>query len=72
MTEQPTAPAQGPAEDAGPAPRGQCAACVIIKVVVFAGFVAYVAADFATGGKITGWLLAWLPRLPGGRGGDDT
>lgn len=71
MTDQPAAPAPGPADDAGPGPRGQCAACVIIKVVVFAGFVAYIAADFATGGKITGWLLGWLPRLPG-REGDES
>jgi len=64
MTEQAAAPEGGPDETA-PGPRGQCAACVIVKVIVFAGFVAYIAADFASGGKITGWLLGWLPRLPG-------
>jgi hypothetical protein len=65
MTDQAAAPPPAAGPDDGAEPRRQCAACVIIKVAAFAVFTAYVAADFATGGAITGWLLAWLPRLTG-------
>lgn len=41
---------------------------MIIKVAAFAVFTAYVAADFATGGKITGWILGMLRAFIPGQG----
>ena len=64
MTDQPPpAPPPEPAQ-----PRQQCSTCVIIKVAAFAVFTAYVAADFATGGKITGWILGMLRAFIPGQG----
>jgi len=51
---------QTPEAEAGP--RQQCGPCIVIKVIAFAVFTAYIAADLAMGGKLTGTLLSWLPK----------
>jgi hypothetical protein len=40
---------------------------VVIKVAAFALFTAYIAADFATGGALTGWILTVLRSVIPGR-----
>lgn len=69
MTDQPASlDSSGP-----PAPDAPCEDCApatgraILFAVAFAAFAAFVAADFATGGKLTAWtaaLLAGLRRTP--------
>lgn len=49
-------------DDTSTGPRQQCGTCIVIKVIAFAVFTAYIAADLAMGGKLTGTLLSWLPR----------
>lgn len=48
--------------ETGPGPRQQCGPCIVIKVIAFAVFTAYIAADLAMGGRLTGALLSWLPK----------
>lgn len=60
--EQPQSPAAPPEE-----PPLQCGPCVVIKVAAFALFTAYIAADFATGGALTGWILTVLRSVIPGR-----
>ena len=68
MTDQPASPdtppaAEEPCEDCSPV-TGRA----VFLAVAFAAFAAWVAADFATGGKLTGWAVATLTALRG-RGG---
>jgi hypothetical protein len=72
MTDQ-SAEASG-AEDQAPA-ADECATCIsargILLALAFAGFAAFVAADFATGGRLTaavaGTVAALRGRAEGGR-----
>ena len=69
MSDQPASP------DTPPAVEEPCEDCspvtgrAVFLAVAFAAFAAWVAADFATGGKLTGWAVATLAALRG-RGGD--
>jgi hypothetical protein len=61
----------GPAEAAAAAEaEGGCAWCAGARVVLFAAafamFAAYVAADFATGGRLTAYVAGALAGLRGG------
>lgn len=44
---------------------GRLSGRVIVAVVAFAVFTAYVAADFALSGRITGWLAGMLTAAHG-------
>lgn len=63
-----TAAAEAPAAEAD-----ECAEClggrVILLAVLFAAFAAYVAADFATGGRLTTGALGVLAAVRGRAGG---
>jgi hypothetical protein len=69
MTDQ-SAEASG-AEGQAPAAEGaeDCAACItargILLALAFAGFAAYVAADFATGGRLTAAVVGTVAALRG-------
>lgn len=62
------APAPGPGAGAAEG-AGECAACItargVLVAVAFAAFAAYVAADFATGGRVTAVALGTLATLRG-------
>lgn len=69
----------GPAEQApgDEASAGGCAWCAgartVLFAVAFAAFAAYVAADFATGGRVTLYLAGALSGFRGrGRGQEET
>ena len=65
------------APEPGPAPAGaadECANCLgaraIVFALAFAAFAAYVAADFATGGRVTAAALGMVAAVRGRAGGD--
>lgn len=67
--------AQAPEDEAGAA--GGCAWCAgartVLFAVAFAAFAAYVAADFATGGRVTLYVAGALSGLRGrGRGQEES
>lgn len=69
MTDQPASlDSHGPSTEAGAEPCEDCAPATgraILIAFAFAAFAAFIAADFATGGKLTAWtagLLAGLRR----------
>ena len=64
MTDQPASPDPAAAAE----PCEDCASVTgrgVLLAVAFAAFAAWVAADFATGGKLTGWAVATLAALRG-------
>ncbi len=68
MTDQ-SAEASGPADPAAAGGAEDCATCIsargILFALGFAAFAAYVAADFATGGRLTAVALGALATLRG-------
>ncbi len=68
MTDQ-SAEASGPADPPAAEGAEDCAACItargVLLAVAFAAFAAYVAADFATGGRLTAVALGALAALRG-------
>lgn len=78
MSDQVSTPAEGNgkapgAEDPGAA--GDCATCITARGILialgFAAFAAYVAADFATGGRLTGIVVGALAGLRGREAGSE-
>lgn len=69
MTDQPASPdppaAEEPCEDCAPA-TGRA----VLIAFAFAAFAAWVAADFATGGRLTAWAVGTLAALRGGQADD--
>ena len=66
MTDQPASPdppaaAEEPCEDCS-----SVTGRAVLFAFAFAAFAAWVAADFATGGKLTAWAAATLAGLRGG------
>jgi hypothetical protein len=80
MPDNESAAAAEPAGPAAAAPAadddGRCEWCAGLRVVLFAtmfaAFAAYVAADFATGGKLTAYVAGALAGLRGRGKGEDT
>lgn len=70
MTDQNPGAAPADPGDPGPPPAAdECADCLGARVVIialaFAAFAAYVAADFATGGRLTAGLVGALAAVRG-------